>query len=112
MQRSWAGTGATTALLYPVPARSDAKEHEMIDLQAIDKHYGVRPIFEGLTWTIGERARIGLVGPNGAGKSTLLRILVGLEEIQGGQIVRRRGLRVSYLPQHVASESRTALQVV
>jgi ATP-binding cassette subfamily F protein 3 len=84
----------------------------MIDLQAINKAYGVRPVFEGLTWTISDQARVGLVGPNGAGKSTLLRILAGLEETQGGQVVRRRGLRVSYLPQHVPAEPRTALQVV
>ena len=84
----------------------------MIDLQAIDKLYGVRPIFEGLTWTIEEKARVGLVGPNGAGKSTLLRVLAGIEETQGGQIVKRRGLRVAYLPQHVAAEERTPMQVV
>lgn len=84
----------------------------MIDLQAVTKAYGLRSIFEGLTWTVGEGARIGLVGPNGAGKSTLLRILAGVEETQGGLVVRRRGLRSAYLPQHVPGTPETPLQVL
>ena len=84
----------------------------MIDLQSVTKAYGLRAIFEGLTWTVGEGARIGLVGPNGSGKSTLLRVLAGTEEIQGGQVVRRRGLRVAYLPQHVAGTAQSPVQLL
>ena len=35
-------------------------------------------------------ARIGLIGGNGAGKFTLLRILAGSEEVDGGEVTRRR----------------------
>ena len=43
--------------------------------------------------------RIGIVGRNGAGKSTLLRLLAGQEEADRGEVMRRRGLSVAYLPQ-------------
>jgi ATP-binding cassette, subfamily F, member 3 len=84
----------------------------MIDLQAITKAYGLRSIFEGLTWTVGEGARVGLVGPNGAGKSTLLRILAGVEDTQAGQVVRRRDLRSAYLPQDVPGTPQTPVQLL
>jgi ATP-binding cassette subfamily F protein 3 len=84
----------------------------MIDLQRVTKAYGLRSIFEGLTWTVGEGVRAGLVGPNGSGKSTLLRVLAGLEETQGGQVVRRRDLRTAYLPQEVAGTPQTPLQML
>ncbi len=84
----------------------------LISLQRVDKLYGSRPIVRDLTWPIEEGARIGLVGPNGAGKSTLLRILAGMEEVQAGTVVRRRGLRAAYLPQNAPGDCRSALQVV
>ncbi len=61
---------------------------------------------------VGPGARIGLIGGNGAGKSTLLRVLAGLEEVDGGEVIRRRGLRTAYLPQHVAGDDRTPPEVV
>lgn len=84
----------------------------MIDLQSVSHSYGVRPIFSDLSWTIPDRARVGLVGPNGAGKSTLLRILAGSEEVAAGTAVRRRGLRVAYLPQDVPAATQTPLELV
>ncbi len=84
----------------------------MIDLQNVTKSYGLRVIFEGLTWTVVEGARVGLVGPNGAGKSTLLRVLAGVEDTQGGQVVRRRGLRAAYLPQHVPGTPQSPVQML
>lgn len=40
-----------------------------------------------------------IIGPNGAGKSTLIRILLGLEKPTAGEITRRPGLRIGYVPQ-------------
>ena len=54
------------------------------------------------------RARIGIIGPNGAGKSTLLRIVGGTEDVNEGEVVRRRGVTVSYLEQNPEGDDRTA----
>ena len=84
----------------------------LIGLRAVDKFYGGRAVLRGLEMSVPEGARIGLVGGNGAGKSTLLRLLAGLEEADGGEVVRRRGLRVAFLPQHVEAEARSPLEVI
>ena len=46
-------------------------------------------------------ARTALVGENGAGKSTLLKCLTGELELNGGKVIRSRGLRVGSVPQDV-----------
>jgi ATP-binding cassette subfamily F protein uup len=59
-----------------------------------------RTLFDEVAIHLEEGDRLGLIGPNGGGKSTLLKMLAGLEESDGdGEIVRRRGLRVAYVPQ-------------
>jgi ATPase subunit of ABC transporter with duplicated ATPase domains len=62
--------------------------------------HGVHEVFSGVSLTVGDGARIGLVGPNGVGKTTLLRLLAGLEEPERGRVRRSpQGLSVGYLPQ-------------
>src|SRR6185369_11756645 len=46
-------------------------------------------------------ARTALVGENGAGKSTLLKCLTGALELNAGQVIRSRGLRIGSVPQDV-----------
>ena len=70
------------------------------------------PILDGADLAIEPNARIGVVGPNGGGKSTLLKILAGLEVPDGGEVSRRRGIRVAYLDQHPAGDDRTPLETV
>ncbi len=65
----------------------------------LTRSYGARAVLGGVSLTLEEGERMGLVGPNGAGKSTLGRILAGAEEADSGSVVTRRGLRVGYLPQ-------------
>ncbi len=84
----------------------------LIAVQGAAKSFGARKILDGLDFMVNERDRAGLVGPNGAGKSTLLRILAGLETLDAGELTRRRDLRAAYLPQHIAADGRTALQMV
>jgi len=69
------------------------------DLSAVTRAHGDRTIFAHLSWTIEDRARIGLIGPNGSGKSTLLRTIAGVELPEGGLVTRPRELKVAYLAQ-------------
>jgi ATP-binding cassette subfamily F protein 3 len=69
------------------------------DLSAVTRAHGDRTIFADLSWTIEDRARIGLIGPNGSGKSTLLRTIAGVELPEGGRVTRPRDLRIAYLTQ-------------
>ena len=61
-------------------------------------HYGAAPVFSGVSFLL-DAAKTALVGENGAGKSTLLKCLAGELELDKGQVVRSRGLRVGSLPQ-------------
>ena len=83
-----------------------------MSLNAVRKSFGTRTVLDGLDFAIEPRARVGIVGANGSGKSTLMRLLAGLEEPDAGTAVRRRGLTVSYLPQHPLGDERTALETV
>ncbi|MFH1723645.1 MAG: ABC-F family ATP-binding cassette domain-containing protein [Elusimicrobiota bacterium] len=71
----------------------------LLSCQNLSKSFGIRPLFEGLTFGLHEGERTGLIGPNGAGKSTLLKILAGQETPDDGELTVRRGLRVGYLAQ-------------
>ncbi|MBA2534416.1 MAG: ABC-F family ATP-binding cassette domain-containing protein [Rubrobacter sp.] len=84
----------------------------LIGLRSVEKIYGGRTILRGLDLKVNAGARIGLVGGNGAGKTTVLRILAGTEEVDGGEVIRRRGLSVASLPQYVEGEGRTPMEVV
>ncbi|MFL3658719.1 MAG: ABC-F family ATP-binding cassette domain-containing protein [Opitutales bacterium] len=71
----------------------------MIALQNIKLQYGERYLYRDVSATIGAKDRIGLVGSNGAGKSTLLKVLIGLEEIDGGKVDKANYVTFGYLPQ-------------
>jgi ATP-binding cassette subfamily F protein 3 len=71
----------------------------MIQLASLTKRFGERVLLDAVTWHVGDADRVGLCGPNGAGKTTLLKILAGLDEADGGQVVRPAALTIGYLPQ-------------
>ena len=85
----------------------------ILSAEHIKKSYTLKKLITDATLYIGEHDRIGVVGVNGTGKSTLLKLLCGLEEPDGGTIMKRSGLRVSYLPQMPDySEARTPVMQV
>lgn len=71
----------------------------MIDLSGVSLTLGGRLLYDGLSWRIGDGAKIGLVGANGSGKTTLFRMIMGLVEPDSGTVSVPSGLRLGYLPQ-------------
>jgi ATP-binding cassette subfamily F protein uup len=71
----------------------------LVDLQQVAVRRVDRVLFEGLSLTVSDGDRIGVVGINGTGKSTLLRIVAGADQPEEGQVRRGRGSRVGFLEQ-------------
>lgn len=85
----------------------------ILSAEHITKAYTLKKLLTDVTLYIGEHDRIGVVGINGTGKSTLLKILAGIEEPDSGTVMRKNGLRVSFLPQMPDySVERTAVEQV
>jgi ATP-binding cassette subfamily F protein uup len=71
----------------------------LVDLQQVAVRRVDKVLLAGLSLTISDGDRIGVVGINGAGKSTLLKVLSGVEMPDEGEVRRGRGARVGYLDQ-------------
>ena len=76
-----------------------AKEIPYLDVQNLTKRFGAQVIFDGISFSIAEGQKVGLIAKNGTGKSTLLSILSGVEGYDTGEIIFRRDLRVGMLEQ-------------
>ena len=71
----------------------------LLTVEGVSKAFGNKIIFDNITFGIDEGDRIGLIGINGTGKSSLLKIVAGEDAPDSGQIVKKNGLRIGYLPQ-------------
>jgi polar amino acid transport system ATP-binding protein len=72
-------------------------------VRGLTKRYGPLTVLHGIDLDVDAGERVSVIGPSGSGKSTLLRLLMTLEEPDGGRIeidgtpmwhVERRGRRV------------------
>jgi len=77
----------------------------LLEIRDAHKRYGNRVLLDGASAVIHESHKVGMVGRNGTGKSTLCRILLGEEELDAGEVVLHRRLRLGYLRQHDPFES-------
>lgn len=71
----------------------------MLTVENVSKSYGDKPLFNGLSFSITEGQRAGIIGVNGTGKSTLLKIIAGAEIPDTGEMTHTRGYTISYLSQ-------------
>jgi ATP-binding cassette, subfamily F, member 3 len=73
----------------------------MIRLINAKKIFGRQTVYDGIDVSIVRGERIGLLGKNGAGKSTLFKILMGVEHLDSGEMLRDRKCSIGYLPQEI-----------
>lgn len=72
----------------------------LIAMDNVSKSYGEKQLLQAISLGIEEGDKIGLLGINGSGKSTFLKLVAGQEEVDHGQIISKRNLRMEYLAQN------------
>lgn len=71
----------------------------ILTLDKVKKSYGLRVLFDDVTFAVDGGQKLGLIGLNGAGKTTLLKIIAGLTEADSGEIWKNQKARIHFLPQ-------------
>jgi thiamine transport system ATP-binding protein len=71
----------------------------LLSVNSIQKSYDSAPLLRDVSFQVGAGEIVCLLGPSGAGKTTLLRIIAGLEEAEGGQVLFE-GHDLSGVPVH------------
>jgi ATP-binding cassette subfamily F protein uup len=59
----------------------------ILSLENVSKTYGIKPLFESVSFGLDESDKVGVIGANGSGKSTLLRVITGEEPPDTGRVV-------------------------
>jgi len=72
----------------------------VIEAEKIKKGFGDRVLIEDLSFTLPRNGIVGVIGPNGVGKSTLFKTIVGMEELDGGQLKIGDSVKISYVDQN------------
>ena len=64
---------------------SEERPHCMVlRTEGLVKRYGKRTVVNDVSINVRQGEIVGLLGPNGAGKTTLFRLIMGLEQADGG----------------------------
>jgi ATP-binding cassette subfamily F protein uup len=71
----------------------------LLTCESIEKSFGSRAVFSGISLSLHDEDHLGIIGPNGAGKSTFLQILAGLMSADAGTISVRKGVRLAMVAQ-------------
>jgi ABC transport system ATP-binding/permease protein len=72
----------------------------ILSLENVSKTYGIKPLFESVSFGLDESDKVGVIGANGSGKSTLLRVITGEELPDTGRVVIAGEKIVAYLSQN------------
>ena len=71
----------------------------VIEADSLEKGFDGRQLIEGLSFSLPRNGIVGVIGPNGVGKSTLFKTIVGLEELDGGELKIGDSVKISYVDQ-------------
>jgi ATP-binding cassette ChvD family protein len=72
---------------------------KVIEVRNLRKTFGDRLLFDDVTFTVPKGSIVGIIGANGMGKSTLFKMLVGLEQPDGGKIEIGETVQIAYVDQ-------------
>ncbi|HJG81050.1 MAG TPA: energy-dependent translational throttle protein EttA [Brevibacterium senegalense] len=71
----------------------------VIEAENLQKGFEGRTLIDGLSFSLPPNGIVGVIGPNGVGKTTLFKTIVGLEELDGGNLKIGDSVKISYVDQ-------------
>ena len=71
----------------------------VLEANSLKKGFDDRVLIDNLSFTLPRNGIVGIIGPNGVGKSTLFKTIVGLEELDGGELKIGESVKLSYVDQ-------------
>ena len=81
----------------------------MISVDNLTVSFGGWTLFDGISFLVNPKERIGLVGKNGAGKTTILKLIAGLQQPTSGAVTKNAECTIGYLPQQMQVADTTTL---
>ena len=73
--------------------------NKVIEAQHVQKAFGEKVLFNDLNFMLPPNGIVGVIGPNGAGKTTLFRLIMGLEQVDGGTFEVGETVKLAYVDQ-------------
>ena len=73
--------------------------NKVIEAQHVQKAFGEKVLFNDLNFMLPPNGIVGVIGPNGAGKTTLFRLIMGLEQADGGTFAVGETVKLAYVDQ-------------
>jgi len=72
----------------------------VVEAKKLAKGFDGRELIEGLSFTLPPNGIVGVIGPNGVGKTTLIKTIVGLEQVDSGELKVGETVQISYVDQN------------
>lgn len=76
----------------------------------LTKSYGIKTLFEDISFNVNEGDKIAIVAKNGTGKSTLLKILLGKEIADSGEVTINKDVQVVLFDQEIEFDSQLTVE--
>ncbi|MCM1034506.1 MAG: energy-dependent translational throttle protein EttA [Paludibacter sp.] len=73
--------------------------NKVVNAEHVSKAFGDKLLFEDLNFMLPPNGIVGVIGPNGAGKTTLFRLIMGLEQADGGTFSVGETVKIGYVDQ-------------
>jgi ATP-binding cassette ChvD family protein len=71
----------------------------VIEVEGLEKEYGDKVLFKGLSFKLPPNGIVGVIGPNGAGKSTLFKLITGALLPDNGSVKLGETVKLAYVDQ-------------
>lgn len=72
---------------------------KVIEVNNLRKTFGDRLLFDNVSFTVPKGSIVGIIGANGMGKSTLFKLLMGIEQPDGGEVIVGETVQLGYVDQ-------------